>query len=278
MAYTKLHQSILHSTVWAEDHATFKVWITLLVLANEHGEVEGTVPGLTRLAMVSRDECERALAKFAAPDPDSRTPDNDGRRIERIDGGWLLLNYQKYRAMASKEDSKSKTAERVRRHRERRRASNVTEGALQIGQSNAPVTQGRDIAEAEAEAESDHESVTTNHTGERESDARARKTKRPTKVDAGDFTPPPGRVNGKPPMPTFEGDIVPVDWKPTDATREKIVKANPKLATVKALQKELDAFRNWHRAKGIKVHDVEAGFAYWCRPKDDDDQPRSFNL
>lgn len=269
MAYTKLHQSILRSTVWLEPHPTRIVWFTLLLVCNKHGEISGTVPGIAHEARVTLDECRIAFAKFLAPDPDSRTPDEEGRRLVPIDGGWQILNYEKYRVEASKDDQRSKTADRVRRYRERQRRANVTVPALQKGGRNGPVTHDRDIAEAEADSDSDHESVTTRITGERVTRARG-KTARPPAVQASDFTPPPGRINGRPHKPTFEGSIVAKDWKPADATREQIAQANPKLGTVKALQKELDAFRNWHRAKGIKVHDVEAAFAYWCRPKDDD--------
>jgi hypothetical protein len=40
---------------------------------------------------------------FHEPDPDSRTKDFEGRRIDTIEGGWLLLNHSKYRAIQSDE-------------------------------------------------------------------------------------------------------------------------------------------------------------------------------
>jgi hypothetical protein len=36
-----------------------------------------------------------------SPDPDSRTEDYEGRRIEVVDGGWRLINHAKYRAKMS---------------------------------------------------------------------------------------------------------------------------------------------------------------------------------
>jgi hypothetical protein len=55
--------------------------------------------------------------------------------------------------MASKEDSKAASAERVRRHRARN--VDVTECNGDVTPCNAPVTDGRDIAEAEANTESE---------------------------------------------------------------------------------------------------------------------------
>ena len=151
--YTKLFNSIVTSTIWTEDDKTRIVWITMLALADQNGEVHSSIPGLARLSAVPIADVERALEKFLSPDAYSRTPDNEGRRIAKIDGGWELLNHAKYRKMASKEDSKAATAERVRRHRAR--SVNETGCNAPVTQCNAPVTVERDIAEAETEAEAD---------------------------------------------------------------------------------------------------------------------------
>jgi hypothetical protein len=144
--YTKLFNSIVTSTIWTEDDKTRIVWITMLAMSDKNGEVHASIPGLARVAGVSLQDCEMAIGKLLSPDEYSRTPDNEGRRIAKIDGGWELLNHAKYRLMASKEDSKAATAERVRRHRNRN---------APVTACNAPVTVGRDIAEAEADTEAD---------------------------------------------------------------------------------------------------------------------------
>lgn len=85
--FTKLFNSILGSTIWREDPTTKVVWITLLALADRDGIAEASIPGLANYAGVTVDATEAALQKFLAPDPYSRTPDNEGRRIEKVDGG-----------------------------------------------------------------------------------------------------------------------------------------------------------------------------------------------
>lgn len=142
--YTKLFNSIVTSTIWTEDDKTRIVWITMLALADQNGEVQASVPGLARLAGVSIADAETALAKFLGPDTYSRTPDNEGRRIAKIDGGWELLNHAKYRRMASLDEAKESNAARQRRFRER----NAT-----VTDRNATVTVQTDIAEAKAKAE-----------------------------------------------------------------------------------------------------------------------------
>lgn len=149
--YTKLFNSIVTSTIWTEDDKTRIVWITMLAMSDQNGEVHASVPGLARVSGVSLYDCESALVKLSSPDAYSRTPDNEGRRISPIDGGWELLNHRKYRAMASKTDSQNANAERQKRHRERN--AKVTGRNATVTPSNGSVTQSRDIAEAEAEAE-----------------------------------------------------------------------------------------------------------------------------
>jgi hypothetical protein len=117
--YTKLFGSILRSTVWRTPPHVRLVWITMLALADRDGVVDSSVPGLADAAGVERAQCEHALALFLAPDPDSRTPDHEGRRIEKVDGGWRLLNHAKYAEKMSLEDRRAKDAERQRRKRER---------------------------------------------------------------------------------------------------------------------------------------------------------------
>jgi len=151
--YTKLFNSIVTSTIWTEDDKTRIVWITMLAICDQNGEVQASIPGLARLSGVSVADAEMAIGKLLSPDKHSRTPDFDGRRIVPIDGGWELLNHAKYRRMASLEDRKEATAKRVKRHRARN--ANVTQCNAPVTHSNADVTLLPDKAEAEAEAEAE---------------------------------------------------------------------------------------------------------------------------
>ena len=98
--WTKLFSSIVTSSIWCEDDKTFRVWVALLALSDQEGIVEGSVPGLANLCRLQPAEMRAALEKLASPDPDSRSPEFEGRRIEKIEGGWRLLNYEKYRQKA----------------------------------------------------------------------------------------------------------------------------------------------------------------------------------
>lgn len=118
--FTKLFSDIVLSSIWSEDDKTRIVWITLLATSNADGFVSASLPGLAAAARVTIEECEASLTKLVNPDPHSRTKDHEGRRIEPVDGGWLILNYRLYRDRTSDDPNAIKVRERVRRHRERR--------------------------------------------------------------------------------------------------------------------------------------------------------------
>lgn len=129
-SYTKLFHSILDSSVWQEDDRTRLVWITLLAMADQHGEIQASIPGVAKRAGVPLEAAEAAIGKLMAPDRYSRTPDHEGRRIARIEGGWEILNHAKYRFEASIEDRREKAMERQRRRRnglQKQEGENTTE-------------------------------------------------------------------------------------------------------------------------------------------------------
>lgn len=117
--YVKLFGSLLNSSMWCADVETKVVWITVLLLADGDGIVWGAVPGIARQAGVEVEACRRALAILTAPDPDSRTPDEDGRRLVAVDGGWRVVNARKYRELQT--NGQRKASARSRRYRAAKR-------------------------------------------------------------------------------------------------------------------------------------------------------------
>ena len=148
--YTKLFGSIVASTIWREDDKTRIVWITMLAIANKHGEVEASVPGLADLARVSVSECRAALEKLSAPDPDSRSMEYEGRRIEKVEGGWRLINHAKYREKLSTDERREYLAQKQREHRARQQMSTSVKPPKQ---ESTPSTHTEAEAETKEEAE-----------------------------------------------------------------------------------------------------------------------------
>lgn len=115
--YTKLLSSITDSSVWLEDDQTLRLWITMLAMADRDGYVWASVGGLSFRSRVPPEATRRALDLFLAPDPDSRSPDYDGRRIEQVDRGWLILNHTRFRDMRDEDERRRKDRERKKAKR-----------------------------------------------------------------------------------------------------------------------------------------------------------------
>jgi hypothetical protein len=191
--WTKLHSTILDSSVWQEPAHVRLVWITMLAMADADGVIEASIGGLAHRARVTREECVEALQRFLGPDPDSRDG-TTGERIEALTGGWLVLNHASYRDKQTHQQAA--TAERVRRHRQRLRGEalpTVTERYVTPGNAPLrPVTQHLPTSpsEAEADAEADTDAMEGRKEGgvlsvvEQRGAGRARSTAKP--ASAGD--------------------------------------------------------------------------------------------
>jgi len=80
----------------------------LVILADKNGFVDMTAEALSRRTTVPLSIIEVGLATLTQPDPDSRSPEEEGRRIVPIDPsrswGWRVVNYEHYRKIRTEEE------------------------------------------------------------------------------------------------------------------------------------------------------------------------------
>lgn len=120
--YNKIFSKIVDSSIWGESESTRLVWLTFLAVMDEDGFVcLASVDNVANRARVSMAKARTAIERLESPDPESSDPDNEGRRIERVPGGWLVLNAPKYRELVTRVVVREQTKERVRRFRERQK-------------------------------------------------------------------------------------------------------------------------------------------------------------
>lgn len=141
MSFVKLDESTLDSSVWASAEQA-AIWVACLLMARPvtyqkprrvfdldtgadagwdippgtYGLIEAASSGILNRARVQpdrRDVGMAALRSFCSPDPESKTRDHHGRRLARVDGGFLVINFAKYR------DKDHTNADRQRRFRDR---------------------------------------------------------------------------------------------------------------------------------------------------------------
>lgn len=112
-------------------HGHWEATVTLqqmVILSNRHGEVDMTAEAIAARTGIPLPILRKGIAELAEPDPQSRGPAEDGRRIVPLSPGrswgWRIVNYLFYRTLASAEDKREGARERQRRHRD----SSVTPG------------------------------------------------------------------------------------------------------------------------------------------------------
>lgn len=80
-----------------------------------YGFVQAASAGIIHQAMVERAPGMQALIQLGEPDMESKSKKYEGRRLVRVDGGFIALNYIEYR------DRDYTGAERSKRWRERQK-------------------------------------------------------------------------------------------------------------------------------------------------------------
>lgn len=150
--YGKLFASIYDGSMYGHWQAlvTFQ---QMICLANRDGVVDMTPAALSARTSIPLDIIQTGIAHLQLPDPESRSPECDGRRIETIDShrswGWRIVNYDHYRKLASMEDKLLADRERIAKKREDEKAAPVADVATCRNLSQ-PVA---NVAHAEVEVE-----------------------------------------------------------------------------------------------------------------------------
>jgi len=141
--FAKIFTQIYDSSL-VENPAVRFTFMDLLILADKNGVVDMTHEAIARRTNRSVDVIRKTIAVLESPDPSSRTPDEKGARIYRLDDhrdwGWGITNYDYFRALASEEQRREKTKARVRKHRK----------SLHLKLCNADVTLCNDLPSASA--------------------------------------------------------------------------------------------------------------------------------
>jgi hypothetical protein len=133
--FAKVFNQIFDSSIRQRPDTRY-TFIDLLILADRHGIVDMTQEAIAARTNRPLRVIKETILELEGPDPRSRTPDFGGARIKRLDDhrdwGWFIINYEKFRMIASDEQRREKTKERTRKWRERKA----------VTQRNAVVTHG----------------------------------------------------------------------------------------------------------------------------------------
>ena len=128
--YAKIFDSILKGSLYG-DWQTRVVFEDLLILSDKHGMVDMTVDAIHGQTGMPVDIIKRGIKKLMEPDPNSRSKDEEGRRIVLIDDerdwGWCIVNYKKYSEMRTSEERNSYMRSYMQERRGKERAKKLVE-------------------------------------------------------------------------------------------------------------------------------------------------------
>lgn len=131
--YAKVFRSLWDGTL-GPDWPSWGVFVFMLAHSDLEGFVDMTPQAIAARSGIPLDQVKQAIAKLESPDPDSRSQEQEGRRLERIDAhrtwGWRIVNYQHYRGLRDEETVRAQTRARVQKHR-------LTHGNALVAEGNA---------------------------------------------------------------------------------------------------------------------------------------------
>jgi hypothetical protein len=105
--YAKLFTSIYQGTLRGNSHGLL-VFTNLLAHCDKNGAADIHPRAIAEEVGLTVEQVNAALRVLESPDDESRSPEEQGRRIIRLDDhrawGWLVVNYCKYRAIRDEDD------------------------------------------------------------------------------------------------------------------------------------------------------------------------------
>jgi hypothetical protein len=120
--WSPLWSGIVESSLWEESGDVVKVFMTLLARKDSDHVSRLTAFNIHKLCNIDEVEVLEILKLLASPDKRRlEQQEFDGRRIQVVEDGWLILNGEKYRRMVSNEMRKA----RLRRAQAKFRAKNA---------------------------------------------------------------------------------------------------------------------------------------------------------
>lgn len=118
--YAPLFAKIVDSSLWEEPDYVVKIFITMLVKKDKDGVVSGSAFNISRWAKKGEAEVLEALKILSSPDTRRLEPQPfEGRRIERVEGGWLILNADHYQREMQAANRREYLREKQADHRDK---------------------------------------------------------------------------------------------------------------------------------------------------------------
>jgi len=149
--FAKVFASLWDGTL-ADQWETWSLFVFMLAHADQDGVVDMTHGAISRRSCIPLEKVTAAIGVLEAADSRSRSSEEGGRRIVRLDGdrdwGWRVVNYAKYRNLKDLDQRREQNRAAQAKHR-LIRVCQQPSAAVSNGQPSSPQV------EVEAEVEVD---------------------------------------------------------------------------------------------------------------------------
>jgi len=119
--FVKVFEQILDSSI-ANNYEIRHFFEDMLKLADTTGAVDMTPEAISRRINLPLEKVVVFLKELGEPDPASRSPKEQGRRILPLSGerswGWFIVNYEHYRSIRDQEARRAYNREAQRKWRD----------------------------------------------------------------------------------------------------------------------------------------------------------------
>ena len=136
--YGKIFESIYDGSLACGDWKALITFQQLIILADQDGVVDMTDIAIHRRTTIPLEIIQKGIEELLKPDPHSRSKDEDGRRLILLDSerdwGWVIVNYEHYRKLASAAERREQNRQSQQRSRAKRQHVSAS---VSIGQQTS---------------------------------------------------------------------------------------------------------------------------------------------
>lgn len=118
--YSPIWSQIVDSSLWCEEDYVVKIFLTMIAKKDLDDVVRGNAFNISNWAHKTEEETLKALKILSSPDKRRIEPQLfEGRRVQKVADGWLVLNGAYYREMMSKATRREYKKNKQQEYRER---------------------------------------------------------------------------------------------------------------------------------------------------------------
>ncbi len=135
-SWAPLWNGIVNSSIWDEPDYVIKIFLTMLALKDMDHVVRFNPYQIGKLAKKTEQEVLDAIRILSSPDTRRiEKQEFEGRRIQMVEEGWLVLNGEKYRERVQIEMKRNRWRKAQQAKRDREKAAALRNGTALPGES-----------------------------------------------------------------------------------------------------------------------------------------------